>query len=155
MYAEIAAALQGTKTAVDLVKAAKGLSNYAELLTAVTAVQEKLADAIASALASQEKQAALADKVRELERQLADVEDWKAHRQRYTLFEFPTGVLAYALKPGMEQGEPSHHLCVACMDKKEKSTLQPSGRHLYCPACKSTIAVRPAPPAATARRRGF
>jgi len=57
MYSEIVAAIQSTKTAIDLVKAAQGLSNYSELLTAVTAVQIKLTDAIASKLASQEKQA--------------------------------------------------------------------------------------------------
>jgi ribosomal protein S18 acetylase RimI-like enzyme len=38
MYAEIVAAVQGTKTALDLVKATNGLSNYSELLGAVTAV---------------------------------------------------------------------------------------------------------------------
>lgn len=77
MYSEIVAAIQSTKTAIELVKAANGLSNYSELLTAVTAVQIKLTDAIASELASQEKQAALAERVRELEKQIAEIEDWK------------------------------------------------------------------------------
>ena len=39
MYSEITAAIQSTKSAIELVKAAHGLSNYSELLTAVTAVQ--------------------------------------------------------------------------------------------------------------------
>ena len=77
MYAEIVAAVQGTKTALDLVKATNGLSNYSELLGAVTAVQMKLTDAVSAALASQEKQAALAERVRELEKQVAEVEDWR------------------------------------------------------------------------------
>ena len=146
MYSEIVAAIQSTKTAIELVKAANGLSNYSELLTAVTAVQIKLTDAIASELASQEKQAALAERVRELEKQIDEIEDWKSQIQRYALFQFPTGALAYALKEGMENGEPMHHLCTACVDKKKKTTLQPHGRFLHCPECKTDIATQSAPP---------
>ncbi len=146
MYSEITAAIQSTKTVIELVKAAHGLSNYSELLTAVTAVQIKLTDAIASALSSQEKQAALAERVRELEKQIAEIEDWKSQIRRYALFQLPTGALAYALKPGMENGEPMHYLCTACVDKKKRTILQPKGRLLHCPECNSNIAVREAPP---------
>lgn len=146
MYSEIVAAIQSTKTAIELVKAANGLSNYSELLTAVTAVQIKLTDAIASELASQEKQAALAERVRELENQIAETEDWKSEIQRYALFQFPTGALAYALTPVQGNGEPMHYLCTACVDKKKKSTLQPHGRFLHCPECKTDIATQSAPP---------
>ena len=52
MYAEIVAAVQSTKTLAELLKTAHSLSNYSELLIAVTAVQMKLTDAIASELAS-------------------------------------------------------------------------------------------------------
>ena len=154
MYSEIVAAIQSTKTAIDLVKAANGLSNYSELLTAVTAVQIKLTDAIASELASQEKQAALAERVRELEKQIADIEDWKSQIQRYALFQFPTGALAYALKPGLENGEPLHYLCASCVDNKQKSTLQPHGRLLRCTVCKIDIATQSAPPLKVNRNRG-
>lgn len=73
MYTEIVAAVQITKTAIELVKAANGLSNYNGLLTAITSVQIKLTDDIASALASQEKQASLAERVREFEQQVSDI----------------------------------------------------------------------------------
>jgi hypothetical protein len=146
MYAEIVAAVQSTKTLAEMLKTAHSLSNYSELLTAVTAVQMKLADAIASELASQEKQAALAERVRELEKQIDEVENWKTQMQRYALFEFPTKALAYALKPEMQDGQPIHYLCTACVDKKQKSTLQPGGRFLHCPVCKTNIAMQSAPP---------
>jgi DNA-directed RNA polymerase subunit RPC12/RpoP len=146
MYAEIVAAVQSTKTLAELLKAAHSLSNYSELLTAVTAVQMKLTDAIASELASQEKQAALSERVRELEKQIAQIEDWKTQIQRYSLFQFPTGALAYALKDGQENGEPMHYLCTACVDKSKKTTLQPQGRMLHCPECNSNIATREAKP---------
>jgi hypothetical protein len=146
MYAEIVAAIQGTKTAIDLVKATNGLSNYSELLGAVTAVQMKLTDAVSAALASQEKQAELAERVRELEKQVAEVEDWRDQMSRYSLFEFPTGALAHVLKPGLTDGQPTHYLCTSCVDKKQISTLQPHGRLLRCTACKTDIAAKSAPP---------
>ena len=143
MYAEIVAAIQGTKTAIDLVKATSGLSNYSELLGAVTAVQMKLTDAVTAALTSQEKQAELAERVRELERQIAEVEDWGTQMKRYSLFEFPaTKALAYALKPDVDDGQPMHYLCTSCVDKKQKTTLQPQARNLFCPICKSNIAMQ-------------
>jgi len=104
-------------------------------------------------LASQEKQAALAERVRELEKQIAEIEDWKSQIQRYALMQFQTGALAYALQPGMENGEPLHYLCTACVDKKKKTTLQPIGRHLYCPECKIKIAIQPAPPVGVVQSR--
>lgn len=146
MYAEIVAAIQGTKTAIDLVKATNGLSNYSELLGAVTAVQMKLTDAVSAALASQEKQASLAERVRELEKQLAEVDDWRNQISRYSLFKFPTGALAHALKAGMEDGQPMHYLCTSCVDKKKISTLQPNGRFLRCTVCKIDVVMQSAPP---------
>lgn len=152
MYAEIVAAVQSTKTLTELLKAAHSLSNYSELLTAVTTDQQKLTDAIASDLASQEKQAALVERIRELERRLAEVEDWEAQMKRYYLFEFPTKALAYVLKPEMQSGEPMHYICTACADKKQKSTLQPHGRFLRCTVCKTDIATQAAPPTPRVKR---
>lgn len=63
MYAEFTAAFQSAKTLFDLVRATQGLSNSNEVLAAVSDAQLKLSSAIASALASQEKQAALAEQV--------------------------------------------------------------------------------------------
>lgn len=155
MYSEIVAAIQTTKTLADLIKTAHALSNYSELLTAVTAVQQKLTDAIASELASQEKQAALAERVRELEKKLAEVENWESQIQRYTLHQFPTGTFAYALKPGMEQGEPSHYLCATCVEKRQKSILQPSCHQLCCPVCKTNIGIRAPNPAPRVHSTGI
>jgi len=70
MYAEISAAIQSGKALGELVKAAHGLANYNEFVTAVYEVNAKLMDATAVALASQEKQSSLANRVAELEDQL-------------------------------------------------------------------------------------
>lgn len=147
MYFEINAAIQSAKTAFDLIKATKELSNSTEVLTAVNDVQMKLSSAIAAALASQEKQASLAERVRDLEAQLRDSEDWQKEMQRYQLIEFPdTKALALKLRVDMTNGEPVHYLCTACADKKKKTTLQPKNRYLHCPECKYAIQAQQDPP---------
>lgn len=139
MYAEIVAAVQSAKALAELLKSANGLSNRVEIVAAVNAVQDKLTVAYAANFESAEKQAALSNRVRELEKQIAEVENWDGQMQRYTLFEFPSRALAYAIKPGMEQGEPLHYLCASCVDKRQKSTLQPHERYLWCQVCKTNI----------------
>ena len=135
MYAEISAAIASAKTALDIAKAAHGLANFNELVAAVSEVNTKLIQATAVALASQEKQSALADEIAQLKDKIRENENWETQMQRYMLFQFPTGSLVYAVKPGMEQGEPTHYLCASCVDKRQKSTLQPHGRSLRCNVC--------------------
>lgn len=146
MLGEITNAFQGVKALLDLVKAKKELSNSTELVTAINDVQMKLSEAIAATLATQEKQTACARRVQELETQLRENEDWKNQMQSYELFEFSTKALAYKLKEEMASGKPMHYLCITCAEKKKKTTLQPSNRHLHCPECKSSIRTEPDPP---------
>ena len=146
MYAEISAAIASAKTALDLAKAAHNLSNFNELVTAISEVNAKLMDATAVALASQEKQSELSNRIAELEDQLRKVQDWESQIKRYKLHEFPaTKALAYMLKQGMEEDEPVHYLCATCVGKREKTILQPNGRFLACPVCKTSIATQPSP----------
>jgi hypothetical protein len=143
MYAEISAAIASAKAALDIAKAAHGLTNYSELVAAVSEVHAKLVDATVVALASLEKQSALNSEIADLKNKLRQVEDWECQMKRYKLHEFPTRALAYALQPGMEQGEPLHYLCTSCVDKKQKSTLQPHDHFLRCPVCGTDIETKP------------
>ncbi len=137
MPAEFLAAIQGAKSLYELIKATQGLSNSVEVLTAVSDVQQKLMDANAAALASQEKQASLAERVRDLETQLRAVEDWQKELERYQLVEFPNSkAFALKLRVQMANGDPVHYLCKACADKKQKTTLQPIDGQLHCPQSK-------------------
>ena len=146
MFAEISAAVTSAKTALDIAKAAHGLSNYNELVAAVSEVNAKLMDATVVALASLEKQSLLASEVSDLKESMRKIENWESQMKRYSLHAFPTGALAHALQPGMENGEPMHYLCTACVDKKKKTTLQPNGRALHCPECNTNIYTQESPP---------
>lgn len=128
------------------------LSNFNELVAAVSEVNAKLVDATTAALASLEKQSILSDRVAELEDKLREKEDWESQLKRYKLHEFPTTkALAYALQPDMADGEPLHYLCATCLNKAQKTILQPAGHLLCCPVCNQQIAAQKAPP--TKRRQ--
>lgn len=142
MYAEISAAISSAKTALDIAKAANGLANYNELVTAVSEVNTKLMQATTVALASLEKQSALTSEIAELKEKLREVENWEGQMKRYKLHAFPTGALAHALQPGMEQGQPIHYLCTTCVSKRQNTILQPNGRYLHCTVCKTDIEIQ-------------
>lgn len=127
MYVEINAALQSMKVIGDWIRANKSLSNYNELVSAVSEVNSKLMRANEIALASQEKQAFLADRVRELEKKIMELENRESEANKYELHEFPTGTCVFKLKPEMQNGEPTYYLCEACMSKSQISRMQPDG----------------------------
>ena len=142
MIAEISAAVSSAKIALDIAKAAHGLANYNELVSAVSEVNIKLMAVTTVALAGQEKQSALAAEVADLKEKLRQVEDWESQIQRYSLQTFPTGALAYGLKPDMSSGQPAHYICTTCVDQKKKTTLQPKGRSLHCSVCNKSILMQ-------------
>lgn len=147
MYIEIKAAMDSIRAVSDILKASQDLRNYNALATAIAELNTKLMEATTAALASNEKQATLANRIVELERQLADQVDWTQTKARCELFQFPTGTLAYALKAGMEELQPHHYLCVNCFDRKEVSKLQASAnrRFLNCNLCNVNIQIEPSP----------
>jgi hypothetical protein len=100
-------------------------------------------------LSAQQEQAALLERVRELEKQMADLETWETEKQRYELKTVYPGGLARVMKSGMENGEPPHWLCANCYENRKKSYLQTSESRgggpiavWRCPAFNSSIRVR-------------
>ena len=140
MYAEISAAVQSAKALGELVKAAKQLSNYTEFVSAVSEVSAKLMDATAVALASQEKQSLLAQRVRELEEELVKIKDWEANAQDYALKEVALGVFTYAYTPVVQNSQPRHWACAKCFHDRKVSVLQRQHPPTYlCQNCGSKI----------------
>lgn len=149
MFAEFAAAIQSVKTVTEIAKAATSLANYNDLVSAVSDVNMKLMETMNVALASQERQSALIQRLTDLEDESRKLKEQKSHVGRYKLHEFETGTLAYALKEEFCGGsEPMHYLCVTCVDKGSFTRLQPirSHRALHCPECKSIRSVVTMPP---------
>ncbi len=142
MINELLLASQSVQALMTLLKAAQGLSNYNEIVAAVSEVNAKLIQANAVALSSQEKQSSLTNQITELENQLRDLKTWESESQRYQLTKLALGAYAFTLKPGMENAEPPHYLCATCMNQRKKSILQPSGNtFLRCSLCGEEIQI--------------
>ena len=144
MFAEISAAVTSAKTALEIAKAAHGLTNYNELVAAVSEVNAKLMDATVVTLASLEKQSALASRVGDLEKELVQLKNWEAEANNYEVLEVARGLFAYVAKGNVQPLHSAHKLCSNCFLQYKKSFLQESRdtvppRHyaLSCARCTS------------------
>jgi hypothetical protein len=147
MIDELLLASQSVQALMTLLKAAQHLSNYNEIVAAVSEVNAKLMQANTVALSSQEKQASLTNRITELEIQLRELENWENEAQRYQLTKLASGAYAFSLKPGMEKAEPPHYLCATCMNQRKKSILQPHNAiFLRCSLGHEQIQEVEAPP---------
>lgn len=148
---DVAGGLSALKTASEIVQALLGIRDAKAFGAKAFELQRVLLEAHGHALAAYTANAQCAERVRQLERRLAEMENWEREQQRYELKEFPGGALAYAVKEAMRGEEPAHYLCAGCMQNGKKSILQGhtsgfGGHHLACNACKLDI-VRGSDPA--------
>jgi hypothetical protein len=131
------------RAATDISKAMIGLRDAAMIQGKIVELQGVILSAQQSALSAQADQFTLLERVRELEKQIADVEAWEQEKQRYELVELYAGGLAYRIKELVRGSEPPHFICAACYQKRQKSLLQGSDfysqRTLTCPDCKTEV----------------
>ena len=140
MAAELLTGLSLFKSLYDSAKALKDINDAAVRNTAIVELTEKI-------LAAREAQTTLAERVSELEAEVAGFKTWEAEKQRYKLAQFVPGAVAYLLKRSEARGEPGHALCPNCYQRGIKSILQSNGermvvKHGYaCPSCKAAIST--------------
>lgn len=145
MIHELLMASQSVQALMNLLKAAHHLSNYNEIVAAVSEVSTKLLQANDVALASQEKQFALAAKVDELEKELVRLKDWSQEKERYELKEIARGFFARIENNFLGEFQSAHKYCANCFELNSKAPLQQEkvevGRRLklVCHHCNSSI----------------
>jgi hypothetical protein len=144
MVGEAIAGLGALKTAFDMAKGLKDISDAATRNAAIIELQEKI-------ITAQSAQAALVGRVSDLEKKVASFETWGAEKKRYSLQNVGLGSLAYVLKPDAEPPEHPHSICAECYQHRKKSILQIERRawneQLKCPECKTLIAFEVKAPA--------
>jgi hypothetical protein len=137
---EAIAGLSAIKTALDMAKALENIQEAVARDRAVFELQREI-------LSAQQAQFVLVDRIRDLEKQIADFDEWKAEKKRYEMKEFGGGTIAYALKPSMANGEPLHNLCCKCYNNGKKGVLQSRGINAYrqqmvkCSECDADFAL--------------
>jgi Zn finger protein HypA/HybF involved in hydrogenase expression len=158
----VAALATSLQSAVEIAKALVGLREAAAIRDKAIELQSVIMSAQANALTAQREQFVLSDRVRELEEQIAEMQEWEEEKQRYGLKQISNGAFAYAVKMGMLEGEPEHWLCQRCFEDGKKSVLQEHGRSdkangwkYECPRCSAYIIVNFWPPQANSDRCGI
>lgn len=142
MYAEIQAAISSTRLLADIIKASKELRESGELAAAVSDLNAKLLHVGGVALAGQEKQAALAERIRELEQELVSLKNWDAQAQDYTLQAVGVEKVHFAqvYKPAVQSSKARHWACAKCFQDRKLYILSAHDRFQYkCPNCGTVI----------------
>jgi hypothetical protein len=148
--ATITAGLQSLKAAFDIGKALLNLGVSVEVQDRIREMNEKILTAQEGAIASRDYQSALLKQIGDLEKQIADFDQWNAEAETYQLTNLrqpndPRGSIhAFAPKEGTHTSEPAHLLCTECFSNRHKSILQHqdiAGRipALLCLHCNNLI----------------
>jgi Zn finger protein HypA/HybF involved in hydrogenase expression len=143
----VTAAFTSLKLIGDTAKGMIGLKTDTEVRAAVYDIQEKLLAAQQEMFSVNAAQTVMVDRIRDLEKQIADMEAWEVQKQRYQMASPHAGSVVYALKKTMANGEPPHYLCANCYQQRKPAIMQNatvskqisySGSTCFkCPACKS------------------
>lgn len=129
--AEIAAAITGIRSALEVTKAMIGLRDTESFRTKSIELRGLILESLDKAIEARETYSAQLDKVRALETEVADLKAWGSEKQNYELKPNWTGAVAYMLKPDARGTEPPHWLCPKCYTGGKKGFLQPAneGNH--------------------------
>lgn len=140
------ASLAGSlKTAGDIAQTLVGLRDTNLIQQKVIDLNREIIAAQSSAITTQAQYAALTQQVRDLTARVAELEAWECEKLRYQLTDHGGGTFTYALKAGMEDGEPFHRICAHCYQGRRKSLLQSHGvmssgqEKVTCQACDSSV----------------
>ena len=128
MLEMIQGAYNGLKTATSVVEGIFALKTEAEKNKAIIDIQRHVLDAQRALMEADALHSADLKQIKQLEQQIAGMENWEAEKQRYELKAIDRGAFAYMHKPGMENGEPAMWLCQTCFEKRHKSPLQFKGQ---------------------------
>lgn len=148
MLETIQIAYNSGKAALDIAKGIHALGSEVERNQAVIEIQRHVMDSNASLMDAQQAYSASLKRIEELEKQILQFRTWDTECQRYELADTGQGSLAYRVKEGMEQGDPSHWICPNCYQQGKKSILKeeslPIGRSetLVCHPCGFDIVTR-------------
>jgi hypothetical protein len=142
-------AVHALKAASDITKLIISSHDARIIREKAVELQGQIFTAQQNALSAQSSQFSLLERVRELEKQIADLEAWDAEKQRYALTSVEPGVFAYVLKPDAQPSEPPHWLCTTCYQSGKKSILQIStmpqipqnqmSKNWICSSCPTKI----------------
>lgn len=140
----MAAALSSLKAAKDIAESMVGLRDAAAFQGKLIEFQTKLIDANNATFAAQDERAVMLERIRQLEKEMADLKTWETKEQEYELQNLGFGAFAYMLKPEARGTKPAHWVCTNCYEHRHIAIMQNVmkkgiGQEWTCPSCKSTF----------------
>lgn len=124
----LVSAAGGIKTAFDLAKGLQALNTSTEVRQKTSELLDAVVDARFKLMEAADTQAALLERIKDLEQKVAEFENWDREKERYELQSIDRGAFAYVHKAGMEGSEHPIWLCQTCFDQRHKSALQYRGQ---------------------------
>lgn len=124
MIESIQGAYNAIKGGLDIAQGFQALKTETAINQAVIEIQRGFLEAQRALNEAETRHAADLRCIGELEAQIMEMKDWEAQKQRYELKDTGQGSLAYALKEGVETGEPAHWICPQCYEDRCKSILK-------------------------------
>lgn len=141
--AEIAAAITGIRSALDLTKAMIGLRDAEAFRAKSIELQGIIMDAYEKGIEAREAYTIQLDEIRALKTEVADLKAWGSEKEKYELKPNFGGAVAFMLKPEARGTEPPHWLCPQCYSNGKKGFLVPADhsggihRTYTCLECKT------------------
>lgn len=141
----IQAAISSLKAATDISKSILEMRNMAEVQGKVIELQSALLEAQNCALSATTAQFELQERIRVLETQLKEEDDWEPQKARYRLVNPWRGpAQTYALRREKADGEEPHFVCATCFHNGKRVILNPIKNkegwiQMVCPSCKATM----------------
>ena len=144
MLTAITGAFAGLKEAGSLLKGFNQLKTEAEVAQKTIELNQIIASVQNDLFDAQSTYSAAISRIDELEKELMQIKNWAAEKQRYQLHELAPGSFVYRLKEEMTHGEPVHDICTQCYENGIKSILQFNGYqssfHKYsCSRCQNVV----------------
>lgn len=154
MIETITTAVSALRATIDLAKVAIDARDDRKLAEARSAMLDRVIDVqeacmqlqAGNAALLQEKHA-LAQRIRDLEQQVADTLKRRDRLAQYERTKTPAGAIVYVDKDSRTAPEGAVYACATCMENGQISPLQPIGRKLNC-ATHGAVTFQPAPAAA-------
>lgn len=150
----ISAAANSVNVALNIVKALLDIHDARIAESKLLDLQRALRVAHQEITKADQENAALRQRIVELERALADAEKWNEDKIHYERVEAAPGIVAYALKPQYRGIEAPYYLCAQCFQNGKPSPLAiertPGGIDIVTcrrAECKSRLIARNVRPA--------
>lgn len=124
------------KDAVDILKTLMDMKSDAETNSKIIALNQIILQIQQQLSEKQDENMRLQEKIKQLDCQIANLTNWDTEKEKYTVFQYPTGAIVYRPK---EEGV-IYDLCATCFHNGRKTILQNNGfANRTCPTCGEEI----------------